>query len=258
MSGSVVMIHGAFAGGWCFDDFRRPFEARDWHTTVPDLPGHGGPLPAEEHGALAGLGLRDYADALERHIRAQAPAGDTVLLGHSMGGLLAQMLAARGLARGLILLAPAAPWGILPSSHDEIAAATGLMSLGDFWTRQLLPVFEVAAENSLNCLSPERQRAVFARFGAESGRALFEMLFWMFDPDAASHVNAVKVDYPVLCIAGGGDRLIAPATVRQIATRYAAVATLEEFEAMGHMLPLEDGSDAVAKVCLDWLAANLD
>lgn len=257
MNRHLTMIHGAFAGAWCFDDFRQPFAAAGWQVSSPELPYHGAAVPPAAQAEVAGLGLRDYADALEQHIRALPDSEKPVLLGHSLGGLLAQLLAARGLARGLILLAPVAPWGILPSSEQEIAAATGLMALGDFRDRALRPDFAVAAASTLNHLTPTRQRDVFDRFGSESGRALFESLFWMFDAGAASHVNAINVDCPVLCVAGGSDGLIAPTTVRQVADRYAEVATLEQFDDMGHMLPLEDGWEELAQACLDWLATSL-
>ncbi|MDP6812724.1 MAG: alpha/beta hydrolase [Alphaproteobacteria bacterium] len=248
-----MMIPGAFAGAWCFDDFRRHFEAAGWRVLTPELRHHGAPGGADPR--LAGTGLRDYADDLAAEIGAldEAP----VLLGHSMGGLLAQLLAARGLARAAVLLAPAPSWGILPSSREEIAAAMGLMSLGSFWEQVLDSAFEIAADNSLNCLPADRQRAVFERFVPESGQALFECLFWMFDPNRAAYVNGVNVDCPLLCIAGGRDRVVVPDSVRKTADKYPELATFMEFEEMGHMLLLEDDWQAVAEACTDWLAAVL-
>jgi pimeloyl-ACP methyl ester carboxylesterase len=200
---------------------------------------------------LGQTGLADYVADLSGLIAglAQPP----VLLGHSMGGLLAQLLAAKGLARAIILLTPAPPWGMLPASENEIAAAMGLMSIGPFWGQSLNAAFEIAAENSLNCLSPARQREVFAQFVPESGQALFESLFWMFDRGRASYVNAVMVDCPVLAIAGGRDKVISPAAVRNVADKYLDQATYLEFADMGHMLLLEDGWPSVADACTGWL-----
>ena len=77
-----------------------------------------GATPPKELGRTS---LLDYAADLEKLI---AGLDDKpVLVGHSMGGLLAQMLAARGLARACVLLAPSAPWGVLPSTMFEIASA---------------------------------------------------------------------------------------------------------------------------------------
>ena len=56
--------------------------------------------------------LLDYAADLEREILALPER--PVIIGHSMGGLLAQILAARGLCSRLVCLTPAAPRGIFP------------------------------------------------------------------------------------------------------------------------------------------------
>ena len=252
--GVMAMLPGACFTAWFFSDFRGYFEAAGWRVLSPELRHHDRPpgLPADP--ALAGTGLADYVDDLSQMIAAlDRPP---VLLGHSMGGLLAQLLAAKGLARAAILLAPAPPWGMLPSSEDEIAAAMGLMSLGPVWEQTIHSVFEIAAGNALNRLAPERRGEVFARFVPESGRALYESLFWMFDLGRASYVNAVNVDCPLLVVAGGQDRVIPPATAQKVANKYPGLATYLEFSGMGHMLMLEDGWRAVAQACDEWLADN--
>ena len=253
-NGTIMMLPGAFCGAWIFADFRDHFEAAGWTVLTPELRFHDQGAGQAADPRLARTGLADYVDDLAGVIGelAQPP----VLLGHSMGGLLAQLLAAKGLARAMVLLTPAPPWGLLPSSENEIAAAMGLMSIGPFWDQSLNAAFEIAAENSLNCFSPDRQAEIFAQFVPESGRALFEALFWMFDLNRASYVNGVNVDCPMLVIAGGRDRVISPATVRNVADKYREFATYLEFDDMGHMLLLEDNWRAVASACTDWLAAN--
>ena len=41
MGKDIVMLHGASAGGWCFDKFREVFEGEGWAVHTPDLIGHG-------------------------------------------------------------------------------------------------------------------------------------------------------------------------------------------------------------------------
>ena len=55
------------------------------------------------------------------------------MLGHSMGAVLAQQLAAQGLARALILISPAPRAGILPTTGGEKQLDQDLMGLGAFW-----------------------------------------------------------------------------------------------------------------------------
>ena len=59
------------------------------------------------------------------------------------------------------------------------------------------------------------QRAVFDKFGPESGRAFFEMFFWMFDRTGATVVDTEAVSCPVLCLVGADDEIVSLATARE-------------------------------------------
>ncbi|MBT3334013.1 MAG: alpha/beta fold hydrolase, partial [Rhodospirillaceae bacterium] len=168
--GTMVMLPGACCGAWIYNDFRSYFEARGWAVLTPELRHHEKAPGQPVNAGLATTSLTDYVADLTATIE-DLPE-PPVIMGHSMGGLLAQLLAAKGLARAIALLTPARTWGTLPSSEDEIVAAMGLMSTGPFWTQAMDPVFEIAAENSLNCLSPKRRGEIFAQFVPESGQAI--------------------------------------------------------------------------------------
>ena len=86
----VLMIHGAFCGPWSLDGLKQKFEAAGYAVAAPALRFHDQKRPPA---ALASTGLADYAADLEEEIAALGAA--PILVGHSMGGLLAQMLAAR-------------------------------------------------------------------------------------------------------------------------------------------------------------------
>ena len=73
-----------------------------------------------------------------------------VILGHSMGAVLTQQLARRGLAQALILVSPAPRAGVLPATDGEKQLARDLMTLGPFWTTAIPPNFELAVAYSLN------------------------------------------------------------------------------------------------------------
>jgi pimeloyl-ACP methyl ester carboxylesterase len=201
--------------------------------------------------ALATTSLADYAADLEEEIAAlEAPP---ILVGHSMGGLLAQMLAARLTVAAGILLAPSAPWGVPPASLSEIAAASALLLRPVFWTQLLKPDRHIALSQSLGGLPPESREAVFARLGPESGRAMLEIMHWGLDMTRASAVEAGAVACPLLLLAGAEDKVNAPGTVARIAARYGARATLETFPGMGHWLVGEPGWEKLAARAIAWL-----
>ncbi len=242
------MIHGAFCGRWVFDHFRKPFEAAGYTVLAPDLPGHG------DGRGPAGLSMGDYARAVVELCDAQSDA--PILIGHSMGGLVAQMaasrLARRRAAAGLILLAPSAPWGVMGVSMEEAVSAVGLYGLGPYWLQAVGPQYDLARTYSLDRLPREDVRPTFDRMTAESGRALFETLNWWLDPMMTTSVGAVGA--PALTIAGGRDVIHPPATVRQVAVRVGG--GFQVFDEMSHWLPAEPGWEAVADACLHWLAQD--
>jgi pimeloyl-ACP methyl ester carboxylesterase len=246
----VVMIHGAFCGGWVFDHWRAAFEAKGHRVHTPTLRYHdrGGDPPAE----LGKTSIRDYADDIEKLI-SDFPS-PPILIGHSMGGLIAQMLAARTEVRALVLLAPSAPWGVLPSTPFEFVSAQALYLIGDFWNKRLWPTHWIAAANALDQLPSDERDAVFARFVPESGLATFEVMHWPLDFSRATQVDPRDVTCPVLCLVGAKDRVNPPATVRRVATRYGGRAIYEELAGHSHWLIGEPGWEKVATRALTWLA----
>jgi non-heme chloroperoxidase len=137
-----------------------------------------------------------------------------------MGAVLAQLLAAQGLARALVLVAPAARSGILPQTEAEKKLDQDLIGLGAFWKTVINPDFDLARVLTLNRVPEAEQRAVFDKFGPESGRAFFELFFWMFDRTGATAVDTKSVRCPVLCLAGADDNLASVASARATAEGY--------------------------------------
>jgi non-heme chloroperoxidase len=244
----VVMIHGGFCGPWAWEGFAARFEEKGYRVTAPALRHHdsGKPPPA-----LGTTSLLDYADDLEDLITAMGVA--PILVGHSLGGLLAQMLAARIKTRAAVLLAPSAPWGVPPSTLFEIGAAHGLLLRVGFWNTILEPRFDVAAAHSLDRFPATEREAIFKRFVPESGRATFEVLHWALDMRRASEVDTHKIACPLLFLAGESDRISPTGTVRRTAALYQDRALYETVPGMSHWLVGEPGWEKVCDRTLAWL-----
>lgn len=252
---ALVMVHGAFCGGWVFEAFRQPFEAAGFTVLTPDLRGHG---PDDRPGEVGGLSMADYAADIAG--LCGRVAGDTgrppVLLGHSMGGLVAQMAARRSPVSALVLLAPSAPWGVFGSSLEEAVTAAALPLLAPTPFSPVDPDLRLLKAYSLDRLAPEGREAAARRARPESARAILETLTWWLDPLMTTRSPAGPLGVDALVLAGARDRVHPPATIRQVAERLSA--DYRELPGMSHWLPGEAGWEAVAGLVLDWLAARGD
>jgi pimeloyl-ACP methyl ester carboxylesterase len=248
----IVFVHGAFCGGWAFDAFREPFDGAGFETHAPNLPHHERGADLEQ---LTQTGLKDYAQAITLYAKGlRAPP---VLVGHSLGGLVAQLAAMHAPVAGLVLLAPSAPWGVPPTTLDEHSNQFGLSLLGDYWRRPVPPDYRVARATTLDRLSREDARRTFARFVPESGRAIRETLQWWTDHSTASQAPVYRIDAPVLGIAGGRDRVNASSTVQRILARFPkGQAHFHEFPEMSHWLVGEPEAPDVAALILQWFEAR--
>ncbi len=240
---TAIMVHGAFCGGWAFEAFKGRFEAAGYACLTPDLRGHG---PGQ---SPAGVSMADYASDIAGLIAAQAEA--PVLIGHSLGGLVAQMAAARAPVRALILLAPSAPWGIAGGTIEEAISAVSLYALGPFWMQAIEPDYASARHYSLDRMDKAARKAVFARMTRESGRALWETLNWWLDPFMTTQVPPSRITAPVLALVGDRDQVHPPATVRQTLARLGG--EMRVIPGMSHWLVSEPSWEGVANACLKWL-----
>jgi pimeloyl-ACP methyl ester carboxylesterase len=248
------MIHGMFAGPWCWENHRRVLERRGHRCVTPALPYHDMDPRGLPDPRLGTTSLLDYAAALERQVRQLGT--QPVLMGHSMGGLLAQLLAARGLARALVLLAPAAPSGIISLSPSVLRSFWSIQTRWGFWRRPMRQTFDEAIFSMLHLLPDSERRPTYDKFVFESGRAALEIGYWPLDHLHASRVEESSVTCPVLVIAGAQDRITPASVVRQVAGKYRARAAYREFANHAHWLLAEPGWQEVAEDVGDWLGSK--
>jgi non-heme chloroperoxidase len=252
MEATVVLIHGTNAGPWTMSNFFGYFEELGYRCLSPAYRYHDKSPSDETAALLVGISIADYVDDIATAVATlDRPP---ILIGHSLGGIVAQKLAARGLARAIVLLNGSVNWGVLPTTNAERALGKMFISAGPFWEGAALPDFETMARFGLNMLDPSEQHRVFDRLGPESGRVMFELFFWMFDENQTTRIEYDKVTCPVLMVSGSEDLAIPPSTSRLIAECHGSRATFYEAEGFGHYLTLETRWKAIAEVCAQWMA----
>ena len=242
MAATLFMIHGMWGTSRDWGHYIPFFESRGYRCIATTLPYHN-PDPRDPPDPRLGTAsVLDYADAMERELqRLDEPP---VIMGHSMGGLVAQILGARGLARSLVLLTPAAPAGILALTPSVIRG---------FWRKPLRQTYAEAAYSALSLLPEEEQRKRYAGYGYESGRVIFEIGYWPLDRRHAARVDEARVTCPMLVVAATQDRITPASVVRKVARKYRAVSTYREFAEHAHWVLGEPGWEDIAQYVADWL-----
>jgi pimeloyl-ACP methyl ester carboxylesterase len=215
----VVLLHGMWSSGSTLDALRRVFEARGHRVLAPTLPLHPA-RNAEELTVLGRLSLLDYARHLEEAILAARLPLPPILVGHSMGGLLAQILAARLSTRAVVLLAPAPPAGVHAVRWSNLVATRNVITKPSFWRRAHRPPDALAEWGLLHGVPEPRRSEIRAALIPESGRAYAEIVFWWLDRAGAARVDPAQVRCPLLVVGGADDRVIPASVVRRTAALY--------------------------------------
>jgi len=251
MAETIVMIHGMWGTGSYWENFKGFFEGKGYRCVVPTLRFHDMDPNGVPDPRLGTTSLLDYAEDLEKLIRELD--GMPILMGHSMGGLLAQILGSRGLAKALILLTPASPRGIIALKASVIKSFWSGLTTWGFWRKPFRQTFDEAVYSMLNQMPSESWKSIYDQFVYESGRAAFEIGFWLFDSKGAARVDESRVTCPVLVIAGEKDRIVPVSVTRKVAEKYKAVSTYKEFSGHAHWVIGEPGWEQIAEYIEQWL-----
>ena len=250
----VVLIHGTNAGPWTMSNFSEYFEEKGFCCHSPAFRHHDRQPSDETSALLVETSIADYVEDIAGFVETLDTA--PILVGHSLGGVVAQKLAARGLAHAIVLLNGSVNWGILPTTDQECELGRMFMSAGRFWEGTVLPDFETMSKFGFNKLDPSERRRIFDRLGPESGRVMFELFFWIFDEKQTTKIDYDTISCPVLMVSGSEDLAIPPSTARLIAERHGSGTTFHEAKGFGHYLTLEPEWMKIAEICAEWMVAQ--
>lgn len=229
----VVMIHGAGQGAACWENQLRALKRRGrFPSAAVDLPGHG------RSGGRAMDSMEGYADFVKKFCEA-AGITNPVLIGHSMGGRIAQLLALDG--------------GVSPAGC--LFAATGTRIRVSRWSLKTVladyrTFCETAAQNAFGPGAPAGVREVFLKRLLSTPADTSHRDLLACDGFDASE-SAGRIDVPSVIVAGGLDTLT-PAKHTNALRRAVRGSKLFVIEDAGHFMMMER-PDAFNKIMIDFL-----
>ena len=247
----IVFLHGTNAGPWTMAPFRDYFQQHGFECHSPTYRFHDLPDSEERTEALKGVSIKDYVDDIADFIKTLDKR--PIVVGHSLGGLIAQLLSGRGLIEAGVLINSSIINGTLPTTEMERALGKGFMSAGRFWEEAPGQDFELLAAYGLNTMPAEQQHEICDRLSTESGNVLYELFFWMYDVNQTTLVDFTLAQAPLLFLSGSEDKVVPPTTSRTMADRYGDLASFVEIEGRCHYMQLEDGWEDLARQSVEWI-----
>src|SRR3989440_5764306 len=204
-AGTIVLIHGLWMTPLSWEKWIDRYEAKGYKVIAPGWPGIDGDPAAlrRDPSPIAKLGVSEIADHFEQIIRKldEPP----IIMGHSFGGLVTQILLDRGLGSAGVGIDSGPPRGVikLPFSALRVAFAALRNPANNKKAVALTPKqFHYAFGNTL---SAKDSQTVYDRYAIPGpGRPLFQAAFAGLNPHSATKVNFHNdTRAPLLLIAGG-------------------------------------------------------
>ncbi|MDQ1356797.1 MAG: hypothetical protein QOG44_1170 [Acidimicrobiaceae bacterium] len=254
----VVFVHGLWLlpSGW--DRWRRVFEEAGYSTLAPGWPDD--PETVEEAKAhpevFAHKTVGQVADHYEAVIRKldRPPA----VVGHSFGGLLAQILAGRGLASAAVAIDPGPFRGVLPLPISALRSAAPVLHNPANHGRAIPLTYEQFRFGFANAVSEDEAKQLYDTFAVPApGAPLFQAATANFNPWTEAKVDSKNPDRgPLLIISGERDNTvpwaIANASYKR-QKRNAGVTEIVEIPNRGHALTIDSGWRTVADTALGFV-----
>jgi non-heme chloroperoxidase len=254
----VVFVHGLWllAGSW--DNWAALFDEAGYAPVAPGWPGD--PETVQDAKANPELFARQtlagtadhYADVVA-HL-AKKPA----VVGHSFGGMLAQVIAGRGLSAATVSISPAPHRGILPLPISALRVSFPVLSNPANRKRGVALTPEQFRYGFGNAVSEQESRELYDAYSVPGpGQPLFQAASANLNPGTEAKVDAANPSRgPLLIVSADSDHTvpwaIANASYKR-QRRNPGVTEITKLTGRGHSLTIDSGWREVADTALQFI-----
>jgi non-heme chloroperoxidase len=253
----VVFVHGLWLLPSSWDRWATMFEEAGYTALTPGWPddpetvGEANAHPEVFAHKTVGL-VADHFEQIIRGLK-KKPA----IIGHSFGGLLAQMLAGRGLSEVTVAISPAPFRGVLPLPISALKSAWPVLGNPANRNRAIPLTFEQFRFGIANALSDAEAKELYETFAVPaSGAPLFQAATANLNPWTEARVEDNPHRGPLLIVAGAKDNTVPWAIANasfNLQKRDDAVTEIVEMPNRGHALTIDGGWREVAGTALRFI-----
>jgi non-heme chloroperoxidase len=252
----VIFIHGLWLLPSSWDNWAKLFEDAGYTALTPGWPDDPETVgEAQQHPeAFARKTVGQVADHFEDVTRKLD--GSPVVIGHSFGGLLAQILAGRGVAKATVAIDPAPFRGVLPLPISALKAASPALANPANRHRAVPLTYEQFRYAFANAVGEEEAKQLYDTYCVPaSGAPIFQAAASNLNPWTEVKVKSKNPDRgPLLIISGEQDHTVPPAianaSYKKQSRNKKGVTEFTEMIGRGHSLTIDHGWEEVAGTAL--------
>ncbi|RCH54139.1 alpha/beta hydrolase [Mucilaginibacter hurinus] len=251
MGSTIVFIHGMFQNPKSWEKWTNYFTGQGYNCITPAWPLHDGDpeeLRTNPPEGLGDLHLQDIIAEIEAVVKAQEKP--PIVIGHSVGGLITQILLAKGLIKTGVAISSVAPnamlsfdWGFIKNSA---LIANPLKGNEPFFMDE-----ESFHGAFCNTLSPEGAKLAYDEFATHDSRNVLRDCM-----GTDGHIDLDMPHRPLLLIAGENDQIIPASLTKKNAEAYTDEVSITDFKTFAnrsHYICGEPGWEEVARYINEWL-----
>lgn len=257
---TIVLIHGLWLNALSWENWVERYRARGFDVIAKSWPGMEGDIASlrANHSAIDNLGLGEVADHYQAIV--QALPEPPILIGHSMGGVVVQVLLDRGLGAAGVAVDPGPLKGVLALPVSALRSAFPALKNPANNHRAVMLSAEEFHYAFTNTLDEAASETAYRRYAVPGpGRVLFQAALANLNPRAVTRVDFHNANRaPLLLIAGGEDHVAPPVVTKaeaKLQGKSEALTAYKEFPGQSHFTVGQPGWEEVADFALDWALA---
>lgn len=256
---TIVFITGAFIHHSCWDEWKSYFAGEQCSCVAPPWIYKDAPCAedlrkrhSDGNSDLAFLSFRELVEYYSK-ICLQQPE-KPIIIGHSLGGLIAQILINRDIGAAGVAIHSFPPRGVLP--YEFLFWRSFWSSQNLFFARHetyLLP-FANWRRDFTNEISEKAQKTAYDKFVIPESKKVIRGFL-----ASAAKIDFAKAHSPLLLTAGSFDRVIPASMNLRNYKKYresGSILEFKEFNGRNHFAIRQDGWKMIADYILDWLKTH--
>jgi len=258
---TIVLIHGFWVTPRSWEDWIAHYEARGFTVLAPAYPGLEVEVEAlnADPSPIEALTVPKIIGHLEEVVGGVATA--PVLIGHSAGGAFMQILLDHGFGAAGVALNSAPTEGVRATPLSQVRSTFPVLKNPANRHRAVGFTHEQWRYAFTNTFTEEESQRLYERYAIPAaGGILFNSVLANFEPGPQDTWVDYKNDdrAPLLFVSGSEDHIMPPKVQRSNAKHYKSktITEIKEYQGYAHLLPAQEGWEAIADYVLDWALAN--